>query len=33
MALKLVDRGYQSVFVLEGGWEAWKAAGHPVEPK
>ena len=33
LALKLVDRGYPSVYVLEGGWKAWQEAGYPVEPK
>ncbi|MDI7269530.1 MAG: rhodanese-like domain-containing protein [Myxococcota bacterium] len=28
----LVDRGYRFVRVLEGGIEAWQAAGYPTEP-
>jgi 3-mercaptopyruvate sulfurtransferase SseA len=25
--------GYPEVFALEGGWQAWLAAGYPVEAK
>jgi 3-mercaptopyruvate sulfurtransferase SseA len=26
----LMDHGYPNVFALEGGWNAWQAAGYPV---
>jgi NhaP-type Na+/H+ or K+/H+ antiporter/rhodanese-related sulfurtransferase len=29
-ALILMDHGYPNVFALEGGWNAWQAAGYPV---
>ena len=32
MALLLKRRGVQRVRPLEGGFDAWRAAGHPVEP-
>jgi len=25
--------GYPKVYALKGGWDAWKKAGYPVEPK
>lgn len=32
MARLLLDRGYQQVRPLEGGFDAWLAAGLPTEP-
>jgi rhodanese-related sulfurtransferase len=28
-----MERGYEKVYALKGGWEAWEKAGYPVEPK
>jgi rhodanese-related sulfurtransferase len=33
IALWTFDQGRSRVGVLVGGWEAWTAAGYPVEPK
>ena len=33
VANKLIFMGFQRVFVLNGGWEAWVQAGFPTEPK
>jgi rhodanese-related sulfurtransferase len=33
LALKLQERGYRDVFALQGGFDAWRKAGMPVEPK
>ena len=32
MARLLIDRGYANVRPLEGGFDAWLAAGLPTEP-
>jgi 3-mercaptopyruvate sulfurtransferase SseA len=31
--LQLMAMGYPKVYALKGGWDAWKKAGYPVEPK
>lgn len=31
-ALVLIEHGYDNVFALAGGWNAWLAAGYPTEP-
>lgn len=33
VAMWAFDNGRSRVGVLVGGWEAWQAAGYPVEPK
>lgn len=33
VAMWAFDQGRSRVGVLVGGWDAWKAAGYPVEPK
>jgi rhodanese-related sulfurtransferase len=33
VAMWAFDHGRSRVGVLVGGWDAWKAAGYPVEPK
>ncbi|MFN8108646.1 MAG: rhodanese-like domain-containing protein [Thermoleophilia bacterium] len=33
IAMWSFDHGRPRVGVVVGGWEAWKAAGYPVEPK
>jgi len=33
VALKLMEHGYKNVHPLYGGFDAWKRAGGPVEPK
>jgi rhodanese-related sulfurtransferase len=33
VAQTLREHGIESVQALKGGWEAWKQAGYPVEPK
>ncbi|MCU0308618.1 MAG: rhodanese-like domain-containing protein [Thermoleophilia bacterium] len=33
IALWAFDNGRSRVGVLVGGWDAWKAAGYPTEPK
>jgi rhodanese-related sulfurtransferase len=33
VAQKLMDQGYKNVHPLYGGFDAWKQAGGPVEPK
>ncbi|MGD9695804.1 MAG: rhodanese-like domain-containing protein [Thermoleophilia bacterium] len=33
IAMWAFDNGRSRVGVLVGGWDAWKAAGYPVEPK
>ena len=30
-ALKLLENGFQDVYVLEGGWNIWANAGYPTE--
>ncbi len=32
MALRLREIGVRDAFALEGGFDAWRAGGHPVEP-
>jgi NhaP-type Na+/H+ or K+/H+ antiporter/rhodanese-related sulfurtransferase len=31
-ALVLIEHGYENVFALAGGWNAWLAAGYPTDP-
>jgi rhodanese-related sulfurtransferase len=33
VARKLMGMGYDKVYALLGGWDAWKQAGFPVEAK
>ena len=33
MALELRARGWSEVYALRGGYDAWVAAGYPVEPR
>ena len=33
MAQMLLDRGWMDVHPLRGGFDAWRAAGYPIEPK
>jgi len=33
VALQFMMRGYKKVYALKGGWEEWKAANYPTEPK
>jgi rhodanese-related sulfurtransferase len=33
VAQKLMDLGYKNLHPLYGGFDAWKQAGGPVEPK
>ena len=33
MAQELRDQGFTEVYALQGGFDAWKKAGGPVEPK
>jgi rhodanese-related sulfurtransferase len=33
LAQKLRERGYQNVWALQGGFDAWRNAGMPVESK
>jgi rhodanese-related sulfurtransferase len=33
MALKLLEKGWKNVHPLYGGFDAWRQAGYPVEPK
>lgn len=33
MALELRKAGWPKALALTGGWEAWQAAGLPVEPR
>ena len=33
MALTLRDQGISRAFALQGGYDAWKAAGFPLETK
>jgi len=28
----MMDKGFEDVYVLLGGWNAWIAAGYPTEP-
>jgi rhodanese-related sulfurtransferase len=29
----LIEKGYPNIYALKGGWNEWKNAGYPVEPK
>ncbi|MGE0821208.1 MAG: rhodanese-like domain-containing protein [Candidatus Binatia bacterium] len=33
MAQTLIDYGFDNVYPLTGGFEAWKDANYPLEPK
>jgi rhodanese-related sulfurtransferase len=33
VAQELMNSGFDKVYVLKGGFDAWKEAGYPVEPK
>jgi rhodanese-related sulfurtransferase len=33
VAQQLQDQGFREVYALQGGFDAWKQAGCPVEPK
>jgi rhodanese-related sulfurtransferase len=33
VAQQLREQGFRQAFALKGGFDAWKAAGGPVEPK
>jgi len=33
VAQELRDQGFTEVYALQGGFDAWKKAGGPVEPK
>ncbi len=33
LAQKLMERGYDKVYALKGGWNEWQRAKYPVEPK
>ncbi|MBT8253322.1 MAG: hypothetical protein KJN68_05070 [Bacteroidia bacterium] len=33
MARKLLSNGYNRVYVLKGGWNAWLGSDYPVEEK
>ena len=33
VALKLIEMGYPSVYVLKGGWREWEKASYPIEEK
>jgi rhodanese-related sulfurtransferase len=33
MAQTLLAHGFKSAKALQGGFDAWEAAGYPVEPK
>jgi rhodanese-related sulfurtransferase len=33
VALQLREQGFENAYALEGGFDAWQAAGSPVEPK
>jgi rhodanese-related sulfurtransferase len=33
VALRLIEKGFTKVSVLEGGWDAWVQAGNPTVPK
>jgi rhodanese-related sulfurtransferase len=33
VALKLMENGWKNVHPLYGGFDAWRQAGYPVEPK
>jgi 3-mercaptopyruvate sulfurtransferase SseA len=29
----MIDKGYQKVYALKGGWKEWEKAGYPTQPK
>ena len=33
MALQLLEKGYKNVHPLHGGFDAWRQAGLPLDPK
>jgi 3-mercaptopyruvate sulfurtransferase SseA len=33
VARQLIGRGFERVSALKGGWDAWIAAGHPLESR
>jgi rhodanese-related sulfurtransferase len=33
VARYFLQKGYDKVFVIQGGWSAWQQAGYPVEKK
>ncbi|BDG06895.1 rhodanese-like domain-containing protein [Anaeromyxobacter paludicola] len=33
MALRLRELGWEDAYALKGGYDAWKQAGMPVEPR
>jgi rhodanese-related sulfurtransferase len=33
VARKLIEKGFDKVYALKGGWNAWEKAGYPIEPK
>jgi len=33
VAQKLLQKGYQKVFALEGGWNEWFASAYPLEKR
>jgi rhodanese-related sulfurtransferase len=33
VAQYLIGDGFQKVYALKGGWDAWKKGGYPIEPK
>jgi rhodanese-related sulfurtransferase len=33
LAQKLMDKGYDKVYALKGGWHEWHRAKYPVEQK
>jgi len=33
VARHFLQKGYDKVFVIQGGWRTWQQAGYPVEKK
>jgi 3-mercaptopyruvate sulfurtransferase SseA len=33
MARQFISLGYSKLFALKGGWDEWRKAEYPVEPK
>jgi rhodanese-related sulfurtransferase len=33
VASRFVQNGFARAYALEGGWNAWQKAGHPIEAK
>jgi rhodanese-related sulfurtransferase len=33
VAQQLINKGYQQAYALLGGFDAWRAAGYPLEKK